>query len=189
VRVRRPKELCASSPGFYIAVGDNALGREAVEVRVYFNIAAAGAVPLVAACTRLLNGARIPFALKVLDHPTGFTRCDAAVLYLGAGGFDRARDPLSAIVSGCTPHLRRDAPAFALPLAPGVAVGEHRSSLGASFGASRCRLVAEGIVAAHEQGAGGLSDRLAAVARRFVAHGLDIDAPYLVGGSSGRYAL
>jgi HopA1 effector protein family len=191
VSVRRPKELGASSPGFYVALGDAALapGREDVEVRVYFNTAAAGAAPLVATCTQLLNDARIPFALKVLDHPTGYTRCDAAVLYLAAGGFERARDPLATIVSACRPHLRGDAPAFAKPIASGVSVGEHRPSLGASFGSSRCRLLAEGIVVAHERGKGGLSDRLDTVARRFRAHGLDIDAPYLVEGSSARYAL
>ena len=87
VSLRRPKELAASSPGFYIALGDAdlALGRDDVEVRVYFNVTAAGAAPLVATCTRLLNDARIPFSLKVLDHPTGYIRCDAAVLYLEDG--------------------------------------------------------------------------------------------------------
>ncbi len=189
VRVRRPKELTAGSPGFYVALGDAVPAGEDVEVRVYFHTAAAGAVPLVATCTRLLNDTRIPFALKLPDHPAGFTRCDAAVLYLPARGFDRARDQLAAIVSACALHQRRDTPAFALRLAPGIAVGEHRPSLGPSFGASRCRLVAEGVIAAHERGEHGLADRRDAVARRFTAHGLDIDAPYLAGGSNARYAL
>jgi hypothetical protein len=192
VCLRRPKELCATSPGFYIALGDAALalGREDIEVRVYFNVTAGGARPLVASCTRLLNDAQIPFSLKILDHPSGFTRCDAAVLYLEHGGFDRARGPLSGIASACAPHLRGEPPAFTKPLAPGVSVGEHRPSLGASFGTSRCRLVAEGIVAAHERGEGRLADRVDAVARRFADQGLDVEVPYLLApGSSGRYAL
>ena len=135
--VRRPKELTAAAPGFYIALGDaeSAGSRGDVEVRVYFNVSPAGTAPLVGACTRRLNDARIPFILKVLDHPAGFTRCDPAILYLEAGGFDRAREALSAIASACSPRLRRELPTFTKPLASGVSVGEHRLGLGEASGA------------------------------------------------------
>jgi hypothetical protein len=191
VSLRRPKELSASSPGYYTALGDVDLsrGRDDIELRVYFNVTAAGAVPLVVGCTRLLNAAQIPFTLKLLDHPTGYGRTDAAVLYLEGGGFDQARETLSAIATACAPHLRREPPAFTKPLARGVSVGEHRPTLGASFGSSRCRLVAEGIVAARERGDVHLSDRLDAVGRAFADNGLDLDAPYLAPGSRGRYEL
>ncbi len=189
VSLRRPKELAASSPGYYTALGDAdlALGPDDKEVRVYFNVTAAGAAPLVAMCTRNLNNALLPFSLKVLDHPTGYIRCDAAVLYLEDCGFDQARDTLSAIASACAPHLRDQAPAFTRTLAHGVSVGEHCPRLGASFGTSRCRLVAEGIVAAYQTGERLLSDRIDAVARRFAYHGLDIDVPYLAPRSSRHY--
>jgi hypothetical protein len=189
VSLRRPKELAASSPGYYTALGDAdlTLGRDDTEVRVYFHVTAAGAAQLVAICTRLLNDARLPFSLKVLDHPTGYIRCDPAVLYLEDRGFDQARGALSAIASACAPHLRDVPPAFTRPLAHGLSVGEHCPRLGASFGMSRCRLVAEGIVG---QSAGScLSDRLDAVARRFANCGLDIDSPYLGPWSSRHYAL
>jgi hypothetical protein len=191
ISLRRPKELGASSPGYYIALGDAdlTLGPDDVEVRVYFNLSPAGAAPLVAACTRSLNDAHVPFSLKVLDHPTGYIRCDAAVLYVTRDDFGRARGLLPAIASACAPHLRAEPPGFTKVLASGVSIGEHRPALGASFGASRCRLVAEGIVAAYERGEGRLSDRIEAVARRFAHHGLDIDAPYLAPNSTGRYAL
>jgi HopA1 effector protein family len=191
VSLRRPKELRAASPGFYTALGDRelAVGYEDLEVRVYFNVAAAGAAPLVAECSRLLNEAEIPFLVKVVDHPMGFCRCDAAVLYLDGDGFKRAQGPLAVAASVCASHLHRDAPAFTRPLTPGVAAGEHRPSLGASFGASRCRLVAEGIVDAHERGATGLEDRLDAVARRFARRGFDFEAPYLVPASANHNAL
>ena len=191
VSLRRPKELTARSPGFYIAVGDAepAPAPGEVELRVYFNATAAGAAPLVGMCTRLLNAAEVPFNLKVLNHPTGFARCDVAVLYLSVGDFARARASLSGIASACAPHLRSDVPAFAKPLARGVAVGEHRSNLGGSFGSSRCRMVAEGIVSAHECRTERLADRLAAVARRFADQGLNIEAPYLASQSAERYEL
>jgi HopA1 effector protein family len=189
--VRRPKEVVAGSPGFYTALGDiePSAGRDGIEVRVYFNVCTEGAAPLVAVCTRLLNEATIPFDLKVIDDPGSFPRCDAAVLYLDNGGFERVRESLRTIISTCAPHLHGEPPAFAKPLAPGVAVGEHSPSLGASFGTSRCRLVAEGIVAAHDSGARRLPDRIDAVALRFANHGLDIDVPYLAPGSAGCYEL
>jgi class II lanthipeptide synthase len=191
ISLRRPKERGAGSTGFYTALGDAepAACREDVELRLYFNVTAGGAVPLVATCTRLLNEAKVPFNLKLANHATGFRRCDAAVLYLEDGGFDQIRGALPEISSACAPHLRSDPPAFAKPLAFGVAIGEHRPGLGASFGTSRCRLVAEGIVAAHESGADRLADRVDAVAGRFADHGLDIEAPYLAPGSSDRYEL
>jgi HopA1 effector protein family len=191
VSLRRPKELGADAPGFYMALGDVAATerRVGVEVRVYFNVTAAGAAPLVEACTRRLNAERIHFSLKVLDHLTGFTRCDAAVLYLEPGDFGRARESLSAIASACAPYLRSEHPAFTKPLARGVSLGEHLRSLGGSFGSSRCRMLAEGVVTSHERGDERLADRVEAVTRRFAESGVDLDSPYLAPGSSGRYAL
>jgi HopA1 effector protein family len=189
VSVRRPKETLAGSPGFYTALGDTEPSAGRTEVRVYFNITVEGATPLVDTGTRVLNRARIPFDLKVVGDPGGFDRCDAAVLYLDDGDFERARESLRTLVSTCRQHLNGEPPAFAKPLAPGVAVGEHRPSLGASFGMSRCRLVAEGLVDAHESGARRLEDRVGAVARRFAERGLDVDVPYLAPGSQDRYEL
>ena len=188
VSVRRPKELDAAAPGFYIALGDRQPGT-GQEVRVYFHVTAAGAVPLVAACTSVLNAAAIPFVLKVVDRPGGFTRCDAAVLYLQAGGFGGARASLASVAGACAPHLRPGVPAFTKALAAGIAVAEHQPELGASFGTSRCLIVAEALVRAREQGAAGPGERLEAVARGFADHGLDVDRPYLAAGSATRYAL
>ena len=191
VSVRRPKEQRAVSPGFYFALGDADrvdLG-DAMEVRVYFHVTAAGAAPLIANATRLLNEAGLPFSIKVLNHPAGFTRCDAAVLYLRRRDFEPARAALREVVSACRPHLRGDAPAFTKPLGRGVAVGEHLPSHGESFGMSRCRLLAEGIVAAHERRAASLDDRVYEVARCFAGRGLDVDLPYLAPGSRDDYAL
>jgi hypothetical protein len=191
VSVRRLKEHRAASPGFYIALGDapHNSSDDELEVRVYFNLTAAGAARLVAIVTHLLNAAAIAFNLKVLDHPVSFSRCDAAVLYLYEDDFDRVQPFLRAIAMACSAYLRGGAPAFAKPLAAGVAVGEHRPSLGTSFGTSRCQLVAEGIVVAHERGATRLCDRLNIVAQRFADRGIDLDVPYLLPGSADRYTL
>lgn len=191
VSVGRAREHRAASPGFYFATGDAEAprGHDELQVRVYFHVTAAGAAPLVAIATRLLNEAGVAFSLKVLDDPASFSRCDAAVLYLCDGDFSRLRGALRAIAARSAPHLLPDVPAFTKPLAPGVAVGEHLARHGASFGTSRCRFLAEGVVVAHERGSKPLADRLDAVAERFAARGLDVDAPYLVKGDGARYAL
>jgi hypothetical protein len=191
VSVDRPKESLDGCPGFYMALGDlePGVGPDGIEERVYFNVRAEGVVTLVTACTRLLNQGRIPFDLKVIGHPGTAARCDAAVLYLERGGFRRAHELLRAIVTGCGPHVHGDPPALTRPLAPGVSVGEHAIGLGPSFGASRCRVLAEAIVAAHERGVTRLPDRMDAVARRFAERGLDVDALHLAPGSSEHYAL
>ena len=181
VAVRVPNELREASPGFYYARGDadEPDDPDAVEVRVYFHLTRAGAVSFVELATRLLNARRVAFGLKLLDHPEGYSRCDAAVLYLREGTFARARDPLRMIVTASAAHLRAQTPAFTKPLARGVGAAEHGAAFGASFGIGRCRLLAEGIADAAQLALTRLPDRIDAVARRFARHGLDLDAPYL----------
>jgi hypothetical protein len=183
----RANEHRDASPGFYTAFGDEVpdIGDDDVELRVYFHLTAAGAAPFVASCTRVLNRAGVAFVLKVVDNPAAFVRCDAAVLYLA--GFPRAE--LRQVVAASAPDLRAPVPAFGKPIAAGVAVGEHRATLGGSFGSSRCRLVAEGLVDAHEHGERDRDARLNAVERRFAASGLSLQAPYLVAGSADGHAL
>jgi hypothetical protein len=156
---------------------------------LYFDITPDGAVPLTAHCSRRLNEAAIPFRLKLVDDRAGYVRCDAAVLYLERGAFQRARQIIRSIASACAPYLCDEIPAFSARLAPGLAVGEHRPTLGASFGAFRCRLLAESIVVAHEMRAGSLEARLDTAASCFAREGLDIDAPYRVPGSTVSYEL
>lgn len=187
VSVRRPKEHRAISPGHYCALGDAEPPRheQATELRVYFHIRAAGAAALVAAATGACNASAIGFGLKVLSNPARFWRCDTAVLYLDGRDFERAREPLRAIVAACAAELCDPVPPFCKRVARGVGVGEHRDDASASFGTSRCRLVAQGVAAAG-RGAS-LAELLDAVATSFGDGGLDLDVPYLLAGSDDRY--
>ena len=191
VSTRLSKELPGASPGFYLARGDaaGAVDPAAIEVRVYFHLTRTGAVPLLSAATRLLNAHRVAFSIKLVNHPARYCRCDAGVLYLDESAFAHVRTPLKALVDACQPHLRAQTAALTKPLARGVGIGEHRRALGASFGIGRCRLIAEGIVYAHEQRLTVLADRIDAVARRFALHGIDLDAPYLVSGARDDYVI
>jgi hypothetical protein len=177
--VALPRELPAWSPGFFTVVGDVNLDPPAHELiaRLYFNVDSAGAPTVVSEVTSVLNDARVPFRLKVLDHPGRFGRCDAAVLYLPAS--DVRRLPVADVAEACAAHLEPKTPVFTEPLAPGIGYGEERGDAAESFGARRCRLLAEAIVTAHEQRNRSLRARLARVERHFGAAGIDLDRPYL----------
>jgi class II lanthipeptide synthase len=184
----RPKELRNASPGFYTALGDAPMAGSRCLVRLYFNLTPAGAVLLIRDLTRRLNRQQVPFHLKVLGDPAGFTRCDAAVLYLRQEDWLPVRRAVAALSRKLGHHLRQRTPAFALALAAGIGLAEDPGE-GESFGLHRCGLLAEGLVDAWESSARDEGERLARVEERFRGAGLDLGAPFLNRGSRGRYRL
>jgi hypothetical protein len=185
VSVRFPKELPFASPGFYTALSDLDMSGASGQpmVRVYLHVTPQGAAPLMNVVTSTLNAGGVMFRVKIADSPGRYERCDTAVLYARAADFDALRPTLREVRR--TIALRPLTPAFTKALAAGIGLGEHPTS-GESFGADRCRLLAAAIVAA---GRRRRSDRIAAVEAHFAAHGIDLDAPYLVYSRLDRYAL
>jgi hypothetical protein len=188
VTVAMPAELRGLSPGFVTIVGDAGDEGEDGMVRVYWHVTRPGAPAVVHALTATLNADRVPFTLKVADHPLRFDRCDAAVLYLRLDAFAAARPFLAALALERAALLRPRVPAFTLPLAPGVGLAEDARA-GVSFGARRCALVAEGILAAHERRETRFAARHNAVVAAFAHAGLEIDAPYREPSLAGRHVL
>jgi hypothetical protein len=188
VSIRLPKELQEMSPGFYTVIGEVADTDPSVGfVRVYWNIGRSGAPALVSALATRLNGERVPFRLKVANHPFHLDRCAGSVLYLRAELFRMVAGALREVAATLIPHLRSRVPAFTLELAPGVGLAEDVGS--GSFGQRRCGLLAEGIVLADEQRIVGPDGRLDAVAARFAEAGVPIDAPYIEPSLAGRHVL
>jgi hypothetical protein len=178
VTVRLSNERLRLAPGFYMAIGDRPLDMRHRFVRVYWNIDSAGAAPLVAAVTGLLNERGIPFRLKVANRPDEFARCDAAVLYARRSDralvwpiVDRVRLRLSS-------RLGLSVPAFTKSIAPGLAVAEEPPA-GESFGMSRCRIVASALVRAATGNARGTEERMLAIEHGFAERGLDLRRPFL----------
>jgi hypothetical protein len=190
VSIRLPKEFAERSPGFYTAVSEAPADLAASDgvVRVYWNISPSGAAALVGALTSRLNGKRVPFRLKVADHPLRLTRCDAAVLYLRGDTFQALEEMLHELAAALGVHLRPRTPAFTLEFAPGVGLAEDVSD-GDSFGVRRCATLAEGIVRAHMRGLRRTDARLGEVAACFAEDGVRIDAPYLEPSLAGRHVL
>jgi hypothetical protein len=190
VSIRLPKELPWLSPGFYTVVSEAVpdAASSAGLIRVYWNVGRAGAPVLVRTLSSWLNAQRVPFRLKVGDHPFRLDRCDAAVLYLRSETFPPLRDPLRRVAIGLAPHLRPQVPAFTLELVPGVGLAEDDAT-GESFGVRRCELLADAIVRAHEHGLVEVAARVGAVAARFAEDGVELEAPYLEPSLAGRHVL
>jgi len=181
--VRLPNEMLGLSPGFYVALGDE--GPEPGEplIRLYWNLFRDAAAPFVGAATAMLNDARVPFRLKVLNDPALYDRCDAGVLYLERRGGDQVASIIAAVHGVIAEGLGDETPVFTLRLARGLAFAEDPGDVDESFGMNRCALLAEGIVRAHERGEESIAGRLAIVADVFTEAGLSLDRPYLEPGS------
>lgn len=190
VHVRLPNELRKLSPGFYMALGDAGFETEQPTpiVRFYWHLASEAAPRLVHALTARLNTARLPFRAKVVNDPARYTRCDAGVLYVHRRDYDAVAPLVRAAYRELVAGLRPATPAFAKPLAPGLAVAEDPGD-GDSFGMHRARLLAEGIVAAHARGCTNVASAVTTIAERFAEAGLNIDTPYINPGSPDRYTL
>lgn len=177
LELRVPKELLRLSPGYYMAVLNRPLPEPGLILRLYWNLRARGAVPFVRAATRYGNRAGIPGRMKVVNDPGRFDRADAAVLYVAAKNLDAAGELARAVHRAVETHLNPRVPGFTKELAPGVAVAEDPGGA-RSFGQDRCRLLAEGVVRAHELGRRQLADRVAVVREVMIERGIDPDAPY-----------
>lgn len=182
--VRLPKDLAGLAPGIYRALGDAPAPPGAAErARLYWDIAAAGAVTFVARVTYALNQAGLPFTLELVDDPARYRQRPAAELVLARADFAAAIARLRPLLRALGPHLTDRVPAFTKPLSRGLALAEETAGA-ERFGAHRCRLLAEAIAGAGDRA---LDERLAAVRARFAGAGISLAAPYLQQGSSDAY--
>jgi hypothetical protein len=185
--VRIPKEYFELASGFYLAHGNADDTRDAGQVvRVYWNIAPAGAERLMGATTHHLNRAGIGFQLKVLSEPLRCHRTDAAVLYLARADYPEARQILGRINTEIGPWLRSTVSLLVKRLTHGVGLAEDPGG-GSSFGEHRGRLLA-GILT--EPGWDALhspAERTAWVSSRLAREGYALNRLYLNPGSADDY--
>ncbi|HUN41404.1 MAG TPA: T3SS effector HopA1 family protein [Acetobacteraceae bacterium] len=188
VRLRAPREAAGLQPGYYFAFGETL--DEAAEqlsvIRFYFHCPAISAAPLFAALSAALNRFQVPFHLKGPVSPRLYDRTDAVVLYVAARFFNITARIVSSLER--QEWFAASTPLFTKPLWPGIGVAVDPGT-DESFGSHRCRLCAEGIVDAWREGKQDVRTRLAAVAARFAAAGLDINRPYLGAGWFDLFSL
>jgi hypothetical protein len=182
------RETRTMQPGFYFAFGEAQAGEldNFSLARLYWNVRAEGAVPLMRSVTRGLNRFQVPFRIKCLTNTAFYTRNDPAVLYVDKRFYRITARVLANIYEEVARHLRPDAPLFTKPLAAGLALAEEPYT-GESFGMQRCRILAEGLLSAHARGLRDEAARLEEVERHFAAYGLTLEAPYLNPRSIDQY--
>lgn len=188
--IRFPKDFPEISPGFYVAASNEPFEPEDWQsiVRLYWNLTPKGAICFTRSTTLMLNQASIPFRLKVLSNPAQFNRCDAVVLYIYQSDYDKACEILQKIYSEVINDLRQDIPALTKLLAVGVGLAEEPGQKN-SFGMHRCRILAEGMILAREQGLQSVEDRLRVVSDNFAKNNINLETPFLNSGSVDRYAF
>jgi len=188
--LRFPKEFLGIAPGFYMALSNKAFSRNDPQplVRLYWNLGAEGAVHFMRSVTSMLNRVDIPFKLKVLNDLSRFTRCDAVVLYIRKSDYSTVSEMLGGIYPEVAKHLRQRIPVFTKLLAVGVGFAEDPGQ-GESFGQQSCRLLAEGMIRAYEQGKKSVEERLQVVLDYFTEHGISPEKPFLNPGSLDDYTF
>jgi hypothetical protein len=124
----------------------------------------------------------------VLNDPSAYTRSDAGVLYFCKADHPAVAEAVSSIYSSIAQLLNPDVPGFTRHIAPGLALAEDPATQ-ESFGQHRCRILAEGIIRAHEEMAKSLNDRLRIVESHFASQGIRISEPYLNPRSVDNYTF
>jgi hypothetical protein len=186
--IRLPKEYLNMSPGYYMAIGDNAFPQEDSDgiTRIYWNLTAPGAISLIHHATSMLNRAGVPYRLKVINDPSLYIRCDAGVLYVPRNHYMTAREIIEHVYNKIADDLKSGIPAFTKPLARGIGLAEDPGK-GESFGLNRCGILAEGIIRAYEQGCRSLARRLRVVQDCFTESRVSLNTPFLNAGSADIY--
>jgi hypothetical protein len=144
-------------------------------VRIYWSIGPAEVPLLVHRLSPVLLDLDTPWMLKCALAPSAYHRADAAVLFVSRGSLDGLADMVDSVAADLSGVLRDTAPPLTLRAGRGVAVADDPGT-DLSFGEHRCRLIAEGLLAA--PGADALLD---AVVERFRSVGIPPDRPYAAG--------
>jgi hypothetical protein len=189
VNVFFARESRNEQPGFYIVSGETAQpeGSDSRMTRIYWHTAEAGAVPLTAAVTTLLNRFEVPFRFKSLSYSGAYTRADAAVLFFPTRYFQVINKLLPRIRAEVKDHLRAATPLLTRKLADGVGLAEDPAN-GESFGMHRTRMLAQAIWDAYARGMQSEEARMQELAIQFQRHGLSLDRPHLRAASADIYA-
>lgn len=170
--------------GFWIThFGGWPLARPDLLTRFYLH-ADRFAIPLlVRILTGVLARAAAPAALKTSATSLDFDRADSLVAYFPKRAFAAVASELTSVARDMSPYLVDPPPRLTLRLAAGMGVADGAPD-GASFGESRCRLIAEALCGDETSTA---KDKAAAIRARFRAAGLDPDRPHLSGPEAGDY--
>jgi hypothetical protein len=185
VRILLPRVLPRRIPGFVLVTGRQEPHGSQQLVRYYFNVRAGDGEVLAKYLIRSLDEVDVPCRFK-FSYRADTYRCDGAVLYVSGDDWSSAERQVLDALRRSGIRLRDRTPAFTKPVAHGVGFAEDPGS-GQSFGATRCELVARGLVDAYERRLRRHDDRVGAVLAALEGGGIDLARPYLGPGHADRY--
>jgi hypothetical protein len=185
-----PRESVTLQPGMYFAFGDTVASDydNARISRLYFSAGSAHADWLLHTLGSALNRYFVPFRLKCSVDPAQFDRTDSVVLYVARRFLPVVLRLIAPLSSELRCRLQPGVPLFSKPLLPGLGAADDPAT-GESFGQTRSRIIADGIVDAWQQGRNSVQERYEAIIARFSRSGLSPVRPYLAQGLSDLYIL
>lgn len=188
VSVKMPKNLVQN--GFYMAVANAGSHNNHQITRIYFNLTPEGAAAMMEILTEALNNIGISFSFKALYNPSDYGRYDSAVLYFNKDKYDLVRSILQEIYAENQVYFQEQVPLFTKQLAPGLACAEEPDQKFGdqeSFGTHRCQIIANGLIAAWQEGDNSPEGRIAAIFKHFSLHKIELQRPYLNSRSKDIY--
>ena len=99
---------------------------------------------------------------------------------------------MSAVYLENQSHFKSEIPLFTMELAPGVGLAEEpdkKFAIQESFGMNRCQVIANGLLAAWQQGDNSTEGRMRAILEQFSLLGIDWQRPYLNANSEDVYRV
>jgi HopA1 effector protein family len=155
VRIYTPREYCSRHDIFYFAYGSAVQeSDESGLIRFYFNTSFEGNKKWVHLFTDFLNEFAVPFVFKCLVHPFYYGRSDTAVLYCNQQYAGFVSDYISSACVEMKKFMRNSLPLFVYPFKKGIGFAEQPETGNESFGSHWSKLIAAGIMKAHEENLG-----------------------------------
>jgi len=180
------RDSTSEQPGFWIAYSSTWENITKPILRLYFNISPEGAVRLATQISEKLAD-DIPYCLKLPVDSAGYQRADTAVLYFEGNHFERLRTELHVIYAELKRFLHPEVPALTKKLEPGFGLAEDPPEDSESFGLHRCRLIAEGFLAAKRSDGHDFTTMRATIINHFLEVGIDLARPHLNPGTVNDY--
>jgi hypothetical protein len=196
VLVRFPSGTGGRMNGFYHVTGAAGPATTDALMRIYLNVRPAHAPTTVQRVVAGLNEAGIRFTLKIVNSRQHLRRRDNTVIYLAERGLDAAlaavRDATAQVATaqdGAAPAqstLNPETPLFTRKIGDGISVaaeglapaGRAADERNWSFGESRCKFLARGLLLHAVGGCPGGCDMAEVLRDAFRQAGLDPERPY-----------
>ncbi len=193
VAIRMPHNFI--EPGFYVAIGNAGLSRLKSQdsdqlIEVYFNFSPEGAIAILKSLSQHFNQLEIPFLFKILYNPSFYKRWDSGILRLERSQYLAIAIHLKEIYTQQQSQFKDQVPLFTKRLAPGLGLAEVPIQTGSAedFGRDRYQLVANGLLAARQEGDESVANRMNHILRQFSQQELNWQMPYLNSQSEDIYA-